>query len=125
MARHDGLDAAGCRMSLQHIGTCHLAKARPLVATATDGTWSVSLRVLDRWGTHQTEGWLITYTGAQAQAWWDREGHTLEPGDTLRVVLHRARVHSVGRDRGGALAELQAQVVEAEIVARARRQEAA
>ena len=112
-------------MSLQHIGTCHMAKARPQVATASDGTWSVSLRVLDRWGTHQTEGWLINYAGPQAREWWEREGRTLEPGDTLRVVLHRARVHAVGRDRSGVLSELHAQVLEAEIMARARRQEAA
>lgn len=110
---------------LQHSGTCHMAKARPVVATAADGTWNVSMRVFDRQGTHQVEPWLITYSGPDALEWWEREGRTLEPGDTVRVDLQRARVHVVSRDRHGATSELQAQVVRLEIVARARKQEAA
>lgn len=110
---------------LQHTGICHLSKGRPLITTAADGTWSVSLRVFDRQGPMRVEPWLITFTGAEAHAWWDREGHTLEPGDTVRVELQRARVHSVSLDRHGIASELHAQVVRLDIVARARKQETA
>lgn len=102
-----------------------MARSRPQVGTSASGAWAATMRVYDRIGTHEKTPWLIVATGDEAREWWEREGRTLEPGDTLQVTLERARVHTVAGDRYGATAEVQAHLKHCHIVARANKQEAA
>lgn len=112
-------------MTLQHSGFCHLSKAAPVVRTAANGEWTVSMRVYDRIGPRQVEPWLIIFSGDKAREWWEREGKTMAAGDTLRVVLEKARLHVVRGDRDGATAEMQAHALQCEIVARAKKAQVA
>lgn len=99
-------------------GQFHVSKTRPNCATAADGTWSVQLLVYDTQGPHRREPWRVTFSGAPARAWWDAEGHTLNPGDTLHLALTHARSHAFGKGFD-ARTELHARVTTAAITARA------
>ena len=104
--------------SVAHSGIWHMSKTRPQAQRAADGTFTVVLLVMDRQGPHQVEPWRVTYSGPQAQAWWDAEGNTLQPGDTLRLTLTHMRIHTVA-DRHAVRSEAQARVQELALVARA------
>ena len=106
--------------SVTHSGIWHMSKTRPQAQRSADGTFGVVLLVMDRQGPHQVEPWRVTYSGPQAQAWWDAEGNTLQPGDTLRLTLTHMRIHTVA-DRHAVRSEAQARVQELALVARASR----
>lgn len=78
-------------------GTLFLGRTRPGVQRATDGTFALQLHALDRIGTHQVEPWVVIWSGAEAQAFWQAHQHQLLPGAALRVEVLRMRSHVVGR----------------------------
>ena len=80
--------------SVTHTGIWHLSKTRPHAQRAADGTFAVVLLVMDRQGPHQVEPWRVTYSGEAAHAWWQAEGSSLQPGDTLRLALTHMRIHT-------------------------------
>jgi hypothetical protein len=104
---------------MRHTGIVHMRKTRATGIKAGDGNFVATLPVIDAWGTHNREPWTLVWAGEQAQAWWDREGRTLQPGDALQVELERARAHSVGRG-WDAKTEIHAFVVSAQLVKRAK-----
>ncbi len=78
---------------MHHTGTLYLSRTRPVVDTAPDGAWRITLLLLDRQGTHETEAWRVRWAGEAARAWHAQHQHLLEPGAVLRVQLERARAH--------------------------------
>lgn len=78
---------------MHHTGTLYLSRTRPVVDTAPDGAWRLTLLLLDRQGTHETEAWRVRWVGDAARAWHAQHQHLLEPGAVLRVQLERARSH--------------------------------
>lgn len=105
-------------------GLFHLSREKPRVQTAADGTWSVSLRVLERQGQH-SEARQTLYSGPVARTWWESEGHTLQAGDSLHMELAGERPHAIARGRDGFVCEIHAKVLTCAIVARADKREAA
>lgn len=79
-------------------GLLFLGKTRPLVTTAADGTFQVTLLAVDRLGPHQVEPWRITWAGAQAQAFWADRSSAMQPGQPLTVELERIRTFTNGRN---------------------------
>ena len=78
---------------MHHTGTLYLSRTRPVVDTAPDGAWRLTLLLLDRQGTHETEAWRVRWVDEAARAWHAQHQHLLEPGAVLRVQLERARSH--------------------------------
>ena len=76
---------------MHHTGTLYLSRTRPVVDTAPDGAWRLTLLLLDRQGTHETEAWRVQWKGEAARAWHADHQRLLEPGAVLRVHLERAR----------------------------------
>ena len=76
---------------MHHTGTLYLSRTRPVVDTAPDGAWRITLLLLDRQGTHETEAWRVQWKGEAARTWHADHQHLLEPGAVLRVHLERAR----------------------------------
>lgn len=105
---------------MRHTGILHMRKTKPTGVVSADGQFVATLPVLDAWGTHSREPWTLIWSGDEARAWWDREGHTLQPGDTLQVECEKARSHSTGGRGWDAKTEIQAFVLSAAIVKRAR-----
>lgn len=85
-------------MKMHATGTVFTAKTKAQAKTAADGTFCISVLVYDRLAQHQTTPWLITYSGPQAQAFWDQCKEQLQtPGQPLVVHAERIRAHSPGR----------------------------
>ncbi|MGJ7544607.1 hypothetical protein [Variovorax sp. LT1R16] len=55
-----------------------------------DGTFSLTLRVVDNQGLHANEPYLVRWRGAEAQAWWAANG-PLRPGAALQLELLNPR----------------------------------
>jgi hypothetical protein len=96
---------------MHHTGTLYLSRTRPVVDTAPDGAWRLTLLLLDRQGTHETEAWRVRWVGDAARAWHAQHQHLLEPGAVLRVHLERARAY---QGQGG-VPEIHARVISIEI----------
>ena len=79
--------------------TMFVAKQRPVIAPAADGTFQLTLRLLDRLGSEsrQVESWLVRWSGREAAAWWHRHGPQVVAGQPVDVVLSRPRVFYTGR----------------------------
>jgi len=97
---------------MQATGTVYLSKTRPSVQNAADGTFALQLFALDRIATHQTEPWVLLWTGPEAWAFWSSHRHNLVPGAGLRVSVERMRSHVVGR----ALPEIHAVVSDIQLL---------
>lgn len=106
--------------SVTHTGIWHLSKTRPHAQRAADGTFAVVLLVMDRQGPQQVEPWRVTYSTEAAHAWWQAEGSSLQPGDTLRLVLTHMRIHTT-TDKRYPSSTAHARVQEIALVARASR----
>ena len=76
---------------MHHTGTLYLSRTRPVVDTAPDGAWRLTLLVFDRLGPREAEPWRVRWVGDAARAWHAQHQHLLEPGAVLRVQLERAR----------------------------------
>lgn len=74
--------------------TMFVAKQRPVAALAADGTFQLTLRLLDRVGpdSRSVESWLVRWSGPSAAAWWRRHGEQVTAGQPLDVVLQRPRL---------------------------------
>lgn len=70
-----------------------MPRARPEASTARDGTFQLTLRLLDRQGPCRVESWLAHWAGPAAQAWWAQHKDHLPPGTPLRVQLSGPRTH--------------------------------
>ncbi|HCE28462.1 MAG TPA: hypothetical protein DET46_06575 [Comamonadaceae bacterium] len=92
-------------------GTGYLSRTRPVVDTAPDGAWRLTLLVFDRLGPREAEPWRVRWVGDAARAWHAQHQHLLEPGAVLRVHLERARAY---QGQGGA-PEIHARVISIEI----------
>jgi len=79
--------------------TMFVAKQRPVIAPAADGTFQLTLRLLDRLGSEsrQVESWLVRWSGREAAAWWHRHAAQVVAGQPVDVVLSRPRVFYTGR----------------------------
>lgn len=106
-------------------GIVYLGKQRPQTSIGADGTWSVTLRVVDRTGVHERTPWLLVFSGEPARAWWALEGHMAEAGDGLQVELERIRLHEVARDRFGSTTDATARAMAIKVVSKAHKAEAA
>ena len=72
-------------------GILYLSQTKPLATTAADGTFALTVLAYDRMGAHKVEGWRITWSGADALAWWQSTAPELKPGVALYVELERIR----------------------------------
>lgn len=108
-------------MTLQATGTVFMTKQRPQTSVAEDGTYTVSLRVIDPVGTHERTPWVLLFSGDAARNWWAAEGHMAEAGDGLEVTLERIRLHEVARDRFGSTVDAMARAVAIKVVSKARK----
>jgi hypothetical protein len=81
---------------MQGTGILYLSKAAPVVSTAADGSFVLTLMAVDRIGPHQVEPWCLTFTGLQAKLFWAVHQATLQPGQPLRVTWHGLRVFMRG-----------------------------
>lgn len=108
-------------MTLQATGTVFLTKQRPQTGVSDDGTYTVSLRVIDRVGVHERTPWILLFSGDAARAWWALEGHMAEAGDGLEVTLERIRLHEVARDRHGSTVDAMARALAIKVVSKARK----
>ncbi|MDD0817182.1 hypothetical protein PSQ39_21285 [Curvibacter sp. HBC28] len=70
-----------------------MPRARPEASTARDGTFQLTLRLLDRLGPGRTEAWLAHWAGPAAQTWWAQHQSELQPGTPVRVQLTCPRTH--------------------------------
>jgi len=93
-------------MSLLHIGRLFLGKQRPQCGYAAGGVFSLTLLTVDRIGSHQTESYLLIWTGPEACAFWASHRFDLVPGAALAVELGAVRVHTVGGKYGGLTAQM-------------------
>lgn len=75
-------------------GTLFLARQRPQVDAAADGTFQLQLLAMDRQGPHQVEPWRLVWTGAEAAAFWRNHQAAMTPGAVLHVEAERLRAHS-------------------------------
>lgn len=89
-------------------GTVYLGAVKPQATTAADGTFNLTLQAVDCQGAHQSEGWLLTWAGADAQAWHRQHASQLTTGAALRITCSRIRSHNMGRF---GRAEIHAQVL--------------
>jgi len=93
-------------MSLLHIGRLFMGKQRPQCGYAANGVFGLTLLAVDRIGPHQTESYLLTWCGPEAQAFWAAHRMELVPGAALAVELGAVRVHTVGGKYGGLVAQM-------------------
>lgn len=94
-------------------GTFFVAET-PQAIRGAGGAFAVTVRALDPVGMRGRESWLHTYPGADAERWWQQEGHTVRPGDGLAIVATDIRAHNRGR-----VPEIHARATECRIVSRA------
>lgn len=85
----------------QHSGTYFLSrKTKPQATRAKDGTFALTLLVLDRIGPAlgEVESYLLTWSGPTANAFWDMHSAELVPGAALQITYEKQRlVISTGR----------------------------
>ncbi len=93
-------------------GILFLGATRPLASTAADGSFQLTLLVMDRQGPHRVEPWRVTWTGDAARAWWGRHGAALAKGQPLALELMGLRTYINGRFGG---AETHATVLSCEL----------
>lgn len=81
-------------------GTVYLSKAKPLATHAADGTFALTLSVIDSMGAYKKEPWTLHYAGPAAQAFWDANQTELTPGQPLYVWANHIRVYASARVPG-------------------------
>jgi len=78
-------------------GVLFMSKTAPLVTTARDGTFCLTLLAYDRFSALGVEPWRITWSGAQAQEFWDKHRAALKPSQPIAVVVERIRAFTRGQ----------------------------
>lgn len=78
---------------MRHLGTMYLAKAKPIADKAADGTFQLTLALVDNQGENRKEGYRVRWEGPAAQAFWDAHRAELLPGAICRVELSHLRQH--------------------------------
>lgn len=85
----------------RHSGTYFLSrKTKPQATRAKDGTFALTLLVIDRIGPAlgEVESYLLTWSGPTANAFWDMHAADLTPGAALALEYEKQRlVISSGR----------------------------
>ena len=93
---------------MQAHGTLYLSNCAPLVTRALDGTFTMTLRAVDRIDAMQMESWRITWCGMAAESFWLANKGDLNTNQALQVTLERVRSFTNGRF---AAAEIHSQAV--------------
>lgn len=96
-------------------GHLFLSKTAPLAARAGDGTFVLTLSVVDAIGQHTREPWCIHWAGADALAFWTTHRSALQPGCALHGTYSKLRVYYNARVPG-----IDAQVLSLELAPRAQ-----
>ena len=78
---------------MQHIGTLYLAKRKPETGRAEDGSFTLTLSLIDNLGDGRKEQYRTRWSGPAAQAFWDDHQNDLQPGAILRAELSHVCVH--------------------------------
>lgn len=78
---------------MRHTGYVFLAKAKPVAETTEDGTFRLTLCVMDDVGHGRREGYRVRWEGPEARAFWQRHQHDLQPGAVLDAQLENVRIH--------------------------------
>lgn len=81
-------------------GHVFLSKATPLAARASDGTFVLTLSVVDAVGAHAREPWCIHWSGDEALAFWTTHRAALQPGCALLGTFTKLRVYYSARVPG-------------------------
>lgn len=79
---------------MQHTGTLYLAKRKPETGRAEDGSFTLTLSLIDNLGDGRKEKYRARWSGPDAQSFWDQHQHDLQPGAILRAELSHVRIHS-------------------------------
>lgn len=85
---------------IQATGHLFLSKAQPLAARAGDGTFVLTLSVVDAIGQHTREPWCIHWAGDEALAFWSAHRAALQPGCALHGTYSKLRVYYNARVPG-------------------------
>ncbi len=80
---------------MNHTGTVFLSRTPPQATKAAGDVFQLELLVYDRLGSHHVEPWRVTWSGQNAQCFWEENKSELTPGRALIVSLERARIHSL------------------------------
>lgn len=81
-------------------GTLFLSKTAPLATRAADGTFSLTLHVVDSMGAFKKEPWCISYSGPEAERFWSEHRDKLTPGQPLQYQGDTIRVFTTARVPG-------------------------
>ncbi len=79
---------------MQHIGTLYLAKRKPEMGRAEDGSFTLTLSLIDNLGDGRKEQYRARWSGPEAQAFWSAHQSDLQPGAILRGELSHVHVHT-------------------------------
>ena len=95
-------------------GHLFLSKTAPLAARTADGTFVLTLSVVDAIGQHTREPWCIHWAGDEALAFWSAHRAALTPGCALHGRFDKLRVYYSARVPG-----IDANVISLELAPRA------
>ena len=70
-------------------GTLYLTSHAPVATRALDGTFTLSIRAVDRIGTNHLEPWIVTWSGMAAESFWLQNQHGLTTNAAINVQLAR------------------------------------
>jgi hypothetical protein len=76
-------------------GTLFMSHTKPLATRALDGTFALTLLAFDKIGPHQVEPWRITWSGPDAEAFWQDNAGQLVAGQPIHVSTNRLRTFTV------------------------------
>jgi hypothetical protein len=84
-------------------GTMFMSHTKPLVTRAADGTFALTLLVFDKIDPrhHQVEAWHITYSGPDAEAFWQDNASQLVAGQPIHVNANKLRIMTAATRNGG------------------------
>lgn len=92
-------------------GIAYMGNTKPVADRAADGTFRLTLLLIENRGGNDKEGYRVRWTGPQAEAFWKQHQQDLVSGANVYVELTHIRPH-VGTTRPP-LPELRARVVRA------------
>ena len=97
--------------AMQSKGRVFLGNTKPQAGKASNGTFELTMRVLDRHGHLKTAAWLLIWSGPEAQAWYSQHADALVSGAVLEVTCSHIRGYVAGR-----IAEVHAHVQECRLI---------
>lgn len=72
-------------------GLVFVSRMKPIVKKTSHGEFMLTLCVVDRIATHQTEAWRLEWIGPAAEAFHQAHATRLVPGQPLKVELDNIR----------------------------------